>query len=125
MCLANLERSGRPRYEVTFIDHAAAQARHLDGSIKKPFRKLCEKKLAVDPQGYGTELRSPLTGYWKHEFRTHRVIYRIYSDLQLVVVCAIGPRKQGDNQDVYAQLAPLIKAGKIAEQLSALLKLKR
>lgn len=112
-------------YEIKFIDYAAAQTRQMDGSIKKSFKKVCEKKLAVDPQGYGTELRSPLTGYWKHEFRTHRVIYRIYSDLQLVVVCAIGPRKQGDNQDVYAQLAPLIKAGKIAEQLSALLKLKR
>jgi mRNA-degrading endonuclease RelE of RelBE toxin-antitoxin system len=112
------------RYEIKFIDHAAAQAKALDGSIKKPLQKLCEKKLAVDPQGYGTELHAPLTGYWKHEFRTHRVIYRIYPDLSLVVICAVGPRKHGDVADVYAQLAPLIKAGKIAEQLSALLKLK-
>ena len=113
-----------PRYQIKFIDHAAAQAKALDGSIKKLLQKLCEKKLAVDPQGYGTELHAPLTGYWKHEFRTHRVIYRIYPDLSLVVICAVGPRKQGDVADVYAQLAPLIKAGKIAEQLSALLKLK-
>lgn len=113
-----------PRYQITFIDHAATQAKALDGSIKKPLQKLFEKKLAVDPRGYGTELHAPLTGYWKHEFRTHRVIYRIYPDLSLVVICAVGPRKQGDVADVYAQLAPLIKAGKIAEQLSALLKLK-
>ena len=113
-----------PRYQIKFIDHAAAQAKALDGSIKKPLEKLFEKKLGVDPRGYGTELHAPLTGYWKHEFRTHRVIYRIYPDLSLVVICAVGPRKQGDVADVYAQLAPLIKAGKIAEQLSALLKLK-
>jgi mRNA-degrading endonuclease RelE of RelBE toxin-antitoxin system len=112
------------RYEIKFIDYAATQARALDGSIKKPFKNLCVKKLAVDPQGYGTELHSPLTGYWKHEFRTHRVIYRIYPDLSLVVICAIGSRKQGDIADVYAQLAPLIKAGRIAEQLSHLLKRK-
>jgi mRNA-degrading endonuclease RelE of RelBE toxin-antitoxin system len=116
--------SSPTRYEIKFIDHAAAQARALDGSIKKPFQKLCEKKLAVDPHSYGTELHAPLAGYWKHEFRTHRVIYRIYPDLSLVVICAIGPRKQGDAVDVYAQLAPLIKAGKIAEQLSTLLKRK-
>ena len=113
-----------PRYQIKFIDHAATQAKALNGSIKKPLQKLFEKKLAVDPRGYGTELHAPLTGYWKHEFRTHRVIYRIYPDLSLVVICAVGPRKQGDVADVYAQLAPLIKAGKIAEQLSALLKLK-
>ena len=113
-----------PRYQIKFIDHAATQAKALDGSIKKPLQKLFEKKLAVDPRGYGTELHAPLTGYWKHEFRTHRVIYRIYPDLSLVVICAVGPRKQGDVADVYAQLAPLIKAGKIAEQLSTLLKLK-
>ena len=113
-----------PHYEIKFIDHAAAQVKALDGSIKKLLQKLCEKKLAVDPQGYGTELHAPLTGYWKHEFRTHRVIYRIYPDMSLVVICAVGPRKQGDVADVYSQLAPLIKAGKIAEQLSALLKLK-
>lgn len=112
------------RYEIQSIDYAAAQARALDGSIKKPFKTLCSKKPSVNPQGYGTELQAPLTGYWKHEFRTHRVIYRIYPDLLLVVVCAMGPRKQGDVADVYAQLAPLIKAGKIAEQLSAILKLK-
>ena len=113
-----------PRYQIKFIDHAATQAKALNGSIKKPLQKLFEKKLAVDPRGYGTELHAPLTGYWKHEFRTHRVIYRIYPDLSLVVICAVGPRKQGDVADVYAQLAPLIKAGKIAEQLSTLLKLK-
>jgi mRNA-degrading endonuclease RelE of RelBE toxin-antitoxin system len=112
------------RYEIKFIDYAAAQARALDGSIKKPFKNLCLKKLAVNPQGYGTELHAPRTGYWKHEFRTHRVIYRIYLELLLVVVCAMGPRKQGDVADVYAQLAPLIKAGKIAEQLSVILKIK-
>jgi mRNA-degrading endonuclease RelE of RelBE toxin-antitoxin system len=114
-----------PRYEIKFIEYAAAQARALDGSIKKPFKNLCLKKLAVNPHGYGTELRAPLTGFWKHEFRTHRVIYRIYPDLLLVVVCVVGPRKQGDVADVYAQLAPLVKAGKIAEQLSAIIKLKR
>ena len=112
----------RPAYEVKFTDHAVATVKKLDGSIKKSLRKSLEKKLAVDPHGYGTELRSPLTGHWKHEFFNHRVIYRIYADLRLVVVCAGGPRKSGDSQEVCAQLEPLVTAGRMAEQVSALLK---
>jgi hypothetical protein len=54
-----LSSSPAARYEIRFIDYAAAQVRDLDGSIKKPFKKLCSKRLAVDPQGYGTELQPP------------------------------------------------------------------
>ena len=100
----------RPAYELKFTDHAVATVKKLDGSIKKSLRKSLEKKLAVDPHGYGTELRSPLTGHWKHELFNHRVIYRIYADLRLVVVCAGGPRKSGDSQQVCAQLEPLVTA---------------
>lgn len=112
----------KPTYDVKLTDDAAKSVQGLDGSVKKPLKKVFEKKLAVDPEGYGTELRAPLTGYWKHEFLTHRVIYRVYNELLLVVVCAVGPRKSGDSEDVYKRLEPLINAGKLAEQISVVLK---
>ena len=111
----------KPLYEVVSTDYAFALIEKLDGSVKQALRRAFEKKLAVSPEGYGTNLRAPLAGYWKHEFFDHRVVYRVYNDLHLVVVCSVGPRKSGDAEDVYNQLAPLIEAGRLAAQITATL----
>jgi mRNA-degrading endonuclease RelE of RelBE toxin-antitoxin system len=113
--------SDKPKYEVVSTDHAASLIKALDGSVKQALKKALGKKLAVDPEGYGTNLRASLVGYTKHEFFNHRIVYRIYSDLSLVVVCFVGIRKKGDTTDVYNQLAPLVEAGRLAQQISAVL----
>jgi hypothetical protein len=81
-----------------------------------------EKKLAVDPEGYGLPLRGPLANYWKHEFGIHRIIYRIYHQQHVVAVCAVGVCKQGDAEDMYRQLESVAKAGRLAGQLASVLK---
>jgi mRNA interferase RelE/StbE len=106
-----------------FTPDAGGEVKSLDGSVKSQLKKVLTKKIAVDPESYGTPLRAPLTGYWKHEFGSHRVIYRIYPDKRLVVVCAVGPRKAGDAADVYKQLVAVAKTGKLAEQVAAVLSL--
>jgi mRNA interferase RelE/StbE len=108
-------------YAVRFTKDAAADVKSLNGSVKKQLKKVLEKKLAVNPEAYGIPLRAPLAGYWKHPFASRRVIYRIYPDRQLVVVCAVGPRKAGDKADVYEELRALAKAGKLAEQIAEVL----
>ncbi len=108
-------------YAVAFTDDAFEDVKGLDGSIKARLKKVLTKKLAMDPQGYGLPLRSPLNLYWKHEFSTHRVIYRIYEDRRLVVICAVGPRKQGDAEDVYEQFQALAQTGKVAQQIAEVL----
>jgi len=91
-------------------------------SVKKQLRKVLEKKLAVDPEGYGLPLRGTLAGYWKHEFATHRIIYRIYKDHRIVAVCAVGPRKQGDAEDIYNQLNAVAETGRLAGQIAFVFK---
>jgi mRNA-degrading endonuclease RelE of RelBE toxin-antitoxin system len=108
-------------YEILFTSDAKNDVGSLDGSIKKRLRGVLTKKLAVDPEGYGTPLRAALAGFWKHEFASHRVIYRIYPDQAVVVVCAVGKRQGEDVTDVYKQLESLIRAGKIAEQIVAVM----
>jgi hypothetical protein len=81
-----------------------------------------EKKLAVDPEGYGLPLRGPLANYWKHEFGNHRIIYRIYPQHHVVVVCAVGVRKQDDTEDIYLQLESVARTGRLAGQLASVLK---
>jgi mRNA interferase RelE/StbE len=116
-CLAEVP----PPYEIKFTEDALKEISKLDGSVKGPLKKVLEKKLAVDPEGYGTPLRANLVGYYKHEFADHRIIYRIYSDRQLVVVCAVGLRKSGDVADVYVQLEKVVATGKIAAQIRSVL----
>ena len=110
-----------PRYSIAFTGDAFGDVKALDGSIKNKLKKVLKKKLAMDPQGYGLPLRSPLNFYWKHEFAAHRVIYRIYEEKHLVVVCAAGPRKQGDTADVYKQFQALAQTGKVARQIAEVL----
>jgi mRNA-degrading endonuclease RelE of RelBE toxin-antitoxin system len=110
-----------PKYSIAFTGDAFADVKALDGSIKNKLKKVLTKKLAMDHQGYGLPLRSPLNLYWKHEFAAHRVIYRIYKEKRLVVVCAVGPRKEGDSADVYRQFQALAQTGKVARQIAEVL----
>jgi len=109
-------------YEIKFTQDAGADIKALDGSIRKQLKTVLEKKLAVDPEGYGLPLRGILSNYWKHEFASHRIVYRFYPDSRVVAVCAVGPRKEGDKEDVYRQLESVAKTGRLAEQLASVFK---
>jgi mRNA-degrading endonuclease RelE of RelBE toxin-antitoxin system len=109
-------------FELKYTEDAAADIKKLDGSVKLHLRNVLEKKLAVDPEGYGLPLRSPLARYWKHEFATHRIVYRIYKEHRIIAVCAVGPRKQGDAEDIYNQLNAVAETGRLAGQVAAALK---
>ena len=105
--------------ELRYTPDAAADIRALDGSVRNQLRKVLEKKLAVDPEGYGLPLRGSLAGYWKHQFGSHRIVYRIYPERRVVVVCAVGARKQDDAEYIYRQLESVGKTGRLAEQLAS------
>jgi mRNA-degrading endonuclease RelE of RelBE toxin-antitoxin system len=109
-------------FELRLTPDAAADIQSLDGSIRNQLRKVLEKKLAVNPEEYGLPLRGSLANFWKHEFANHRVIYRIYPQLRVVAICAVGIRKQGDAADIYRQLESVAKSGRLAEQLASVLK---
>ena len=110
-----------PKYSIAFTGDAFGDVKALDGSVKSKLKKVLTKKLAMDPGGYGLPLRSPLNLYWKHEFAAHRLIYRIYDEKQLVVVCAVEFRKQGDAAHVYRQFQALAQTGKVAQQIAQVL----
>lgn len=110
-------KSSPPKYTVAFTSDAKQDMGSLDGSIRKRLKKVLEEKISMNPSAYGTPLRGELTGYWKHEFVAHRVIYRIYEDRRLVVICAVGKRQGAHASDVYEQLLPMVKAGKVLEQV--------
>src|ERR1700737_2166932 len=116
------ERGSKRPFELRYTSDAAAEIKALDGSVRNQLRKVLEKKLAVDPEGYGLPLRGSLAGYWKHQFGNHRVVYRIYPQHHVAVVCSVGVRKQGDAEDIYRQLESVARAGRLAEQLASVLR---
>ncbi len=116
------EPRAKPPFELRYTSDAAADIKALDGSVRNQLRKILEKKLAVTPEGYGLPLRGSLSGYWKHQFGNHRVVYRIYPPHHVVVVCSVGVRKQGDAGDIYRQLESVAKTGRLAEQLAGVLR---
>jgi mRNA-degrading endonuclease RelE of RelBE toxin-antitoxin system len=108
-------------FELKYTTDAGAEINGLDGSTKKKVKNVLMNKLAINPEGYGTPLHSPLTNYWKHEFSGHRIVYRIYPEQRIVVVCAVGPRKAGDVADVYKKLNKVIESGRLAGQVASVL----
>ena len=116
------EETPAPKYQVVFTEDARSDVGDLDGSVKKHLAKVIKKKIAVNPEGYGTPLRASLSGYWKHEFANHRLIYQILpEEKKIVVVCAVGPRKAGDVADIYFQLNKVAESGRLAEQVTSIL----
>jgi mRNA-degrading endonuclease RelE of RelBE toxin-antitoxin system len=113
--------SAEPHYKILLTSEAKNDVGSLDGSIRKRLKGVLTNKLAVDREGYGSPLRGALIGFWKHEFSSHRVIYRIYPDRAVIVVCAVGKRRGEHVTDVYKQLEPMVKAGKVAEQIRAVM----
>ena len=112
----------KPAFELRYTPDAAAEIKALDGSVRMQLRKVLEKKLAVDPEGYGLPLGGSLAGYWKHQFGNHRIVYRIFPEKNVVVVCAVGVRKEGDAEDIYRQLESVAKTGRLAEQLASVVR---
>lgn len=115
-------KSAEARYTILFTSDAKNDVGSLDGSIKRRLKGVLTNKLAVDPEAYGTPLRGALAGFCKHEFASHRVIYRIYPGQSAIVVCAVGKRQGKHVTNVYKQLEPMVKAGKVAEQIIAVMK---
>lgn len=56
-------------------------------------RAAIEKKLTVDPQGYGTPLRSPLQGLYKLKASHIRIVYHVEPDTGEVWILMIGDRR--------------------------------
>ncbi len=69
------------------------------------------KELAIDPDQQGKPLRNELAGLRsvKAAHRRYRIVYQVEREEVVVVVVAVGIRKEGDRADIYRQAALLVK----------------
>ena len=71
------------------------------------------EELANDPEIQGKPLRGELSGFRSvRAFRQrYRLIYKVEREKVVVVVIAVGIRKEGDRADIYQITVKLIRSG--------------
>src|SRR5713226_2238279 len=69
--------------------------------------------LANDPEKQGKAMIGELRGYRSGRAVGHsyRILYRVEAEHVIVVVVALGIRKEGDKQDVYELAKKLVRLG--------------
>lgn len=69
--------------------------------------------LENEPERQGKPLSDELTGYYSIRAvgQRYRILYKLEAEQVIVVVVALGIRKQGDKKDVYALAKKLARLG--------------
>ncbi len=81
-----------------------------DRRVQKAIRDRIDN-LATEPEKQGKPLTEELVGYrsLRAVGQRYRIIYRVERDRVLVLVVAVGMRKEGNKRDVYALAQKLIR----------------
>ena len=67
----------------------------LDRQAQKEILIYLDQRIATleDPRRFGKALRSELAGLWRYRIRDYRLICQIQDDVLVVLVIAVGNRK--------------------------------
>jgi mRNA interferase RelE/StbE len=71
------------------------------------------EELAKDPENQGKPLRNELSGLRSVRAigQRYRIIFRVERERVIVIVVALGIRKEGDRSDIYQIAARLMRSG--------------
>ena len=98
-------------YKIGFTPYARAMLQAIqDLRVREKIRDRIDG-LAIEPEKQGKPLTEELTGYrsLRAVGQRYRIIYRVERDRVLVLVVAVGIRKEGSKRDVYALAQKLIR----------------
>ncbi len=99
-------------YKVKLTKIACEAVRKMDAKMQAAIIKKIEA-IALDPLLHGKQLRGPLKNLRlaRTTGQRHRIIYRVIEEEVLVIVIAIGLRKEGDKKDIYELMKKYIRTG--------------
>ncbi len=71
------------------------------------------EELAKDPENQGKPLRNELSGLRSVRAigQRYRIVFRVEREQVIVIVVALGIRKDGDRSDIYQIAARLMRSG--------------
>lgn len=101
------------RWTVKLTENAVTMLKSI--ADRRLQQKLCERidGLAVDPDKQGKPLWGELADYrsLRAAGQRYRIIYRVDHNQVVVLVVAIGIRKEGSRADIYSLAQKLLKLG--------------
>lgn len=109
--MTSSEKQRKHKYRLLFHPEALAEWNALDGSIKKPLKKLLAKRLD-NPHVPGGALDNDLIGCYKIKLNKQgvRLVYRVEDDALIVMVMAVDRRE--DSLVYRSALARLVETVK-------------
>lgn len=88
------EMNHSDKWSIEYVESAVKEIMALDGSIKKIIQMAIEDKLLTDPLKFGLPLKRNLLGLFKLRVGKYRIIYQIKKNEVIVLIIAVGHRKQ-------------------------------
>jgi mRNA interferase RelE/StbE len=82
-------------WTIRFDPRAQQDLAQLDGSIRRRIIRYLESRVAPlqDAEDLGKALTGSLSGMWRYRVQDHRIVCRILRDEVIVLVVAVGHRK--------------------------------
>ena len=81
-------------WTIEWDDFAKKQLKKLDRSIQKKILDYLDGKVIDNPQTFGRELVGNKAGLWRYRIENYRVICKLEKDRLVVLVLAVGHRKE-------------------------------
>ncbi len=100
-------------WQVEFTKFALKQLQDItDNRVRDNLFKRIEE-LANDPENQGKPLRNELSGLrcMRAIGQRYRIIFRVERERVIVIVVAVGIRKEGDRADIYQIATRLMRSG--------------
>ena len=100
-------------WDVSFTEAAMESLRGIsDRRIQRLIVNRAQQ-LAEDPHGSSTPLRDELRGMRSTRAvgQRYRIVYRIDEERRMVIVVAVGIRREGHRNDIYTLAQRLIRLG--------------
>jgi mRNA interferase RelE/StbE len=101
------------KYQIVITSAARQMLKHIsDRRVRERLRDAIDR-LVEDPELRGKPLGDDLAGYRSVRAvgQRYRIIYRVERTAVTVVVVAVGIRKEGSREDIYALAKRLFRLG--------------
>ncbi|HOX17476.1 MAG TPA: type II toxin-antitoxin system RelE/ParE family toxin [Spirochaetales bacterium] len=99
-------------FEVKLTRLAAERLARIEAGARRQIVARLEE-LKAEPLKLGKPLKGPLKDYrsLRAAGQRYRIVYRVFENRIVVVVVAVGIRKEGDRGDIYELMKKLVRAG--------------